>query len=108
MKTYTSEDILNDPNEETIYSLQDTFSGSGIAFKYQLTEEEYNWAVFNKGKYSINDYILDNTDKNKVVTFNDPCELSEVLEADGIPHKAVMLSDDTALQKLFFYLSNND
>jgi len=57
---------------------------------------------------------LDNTDTSRAIkgeytlTFNDPDELSKALWDDGIGYKAVMLSDDCALQKLFFWLNNND
>jgi hypothetical protein len=102
MKTYNSKQILK---KEDLYDLQDSFASSGIAFKYQLTEGEYNWALFIKNKYCISDFVLKNTDENKVLTFNCPFELSEALNNDGIEYKAVMLSDETALQKLFFWLS---
>ncbi len=102
---YTSQQILE---TEELYELQDSFSSSGTPFKYQLTEGEYEWAEFIKNKYAISDYVLDNTDNNKVMSFDCPNEMSKALLEDGIPHKAVMLSDDSALQKLFFWLSNND
>ena len=71
-------------------------------FKYQLTKEEYHWVMFIKGKYSISKYVLDNTDTNLIMTFNSSDELGSVLDGDGMYCKAVMLSDDTALQRLFF------
>lgn len=102
---HTSQEILE---REDLYDLQDSFSSSGTPFKYQLTKGEYEWAKFIRGKYCISDFVLDNTDEDLVLTFNCPYELSEALLNDGMSHKAVMLSDDTALQKLFFWLSNND
>ena len=105
MRIYTSEEILK---AEDLYRLQDSFCSSGKPFKYHLTDGELRWAKFIKGKYSISDYVLKNIDSDRILTFNDPFELSAVLEEDGIDHKAVMLSDDTALQKLFFWLSIND
>lgn len=98
---YTSEEILA---TEELYELQDTFSSSGISFKYQLTEGEHEWAKFIEGKYSISEWVLQHTDDNLILSFNCPYEVSEALEKDGCSHKAVMLSDDTALQKLFFWL----
>jgi len=101
MKTYNSKEILE---SEDLYEIQDSFSSSGIPFKYQLTDGEIEWAKFNKGKYVINDFVLSNTDENNILSFNDPFELSRALFLDGCEPKAVMLSDDTALQKLFFWL----
>ena len=101
MKVYRSEEILN---SEDLYELQDSFSSSGTSFKYQLTEGEIGWAKFNKGKYYINDFVLKNTDDDNILTFSCPFELSEALINDYSPNKAVMLSDETALQKLFFWL----
>ena len=105
MKIYKSEEILN---SEDLYELQESFSSSGTPFKYQLTEGEIGWAKFNKGKYCINDFVLKNTDDDNVLTFNCAFELSEALLNDDSPHKAIMLSDETALQKLFFWLHINN
>ena len=105
MKRYTSNEILK---TEDLYELQDSFSSSGTPFEYQLTDGEYEWAKFIKDKYAISDYVLDNTDNNKVMSFDCPTEMSKALFEDGIPHKAVMLSDDCALQKIFFWLNTND
>lgn len=105
MKIYTSTEILK---KEDLYDLQDSFSSSGSPFKYQLTDGEFQWAKFIEKKYCISDFVLNNTDENKILSFNCPYELSEALENDGVSHKAVMLSDETALQKLFFWLSDND
>lgn len=107
MKIYTSKEVLSE-NDLAVYDLQDSFLSSGTPFKYKLTESEYDWALFIKNKYSISDFVLKNTDENKIMTFNCSFELNEALQNDGINHKAVMLSDDTALQKLFFWLSVND
>ena len=101
MKIYKSEEILN---SEDLYELQESFSSSGTPFKYQLTKGEIEWAKFNKGKYCINDFVLKNTDEKNILTFNCPFELSEALVNDDSPNKAVMLSDETALQKLIFWL----
>lgn len=103
MEIYNSDQILA---EDELFELQDTFSCSGIPFQYQLTDGEYEWAKFIQHKYSISDYVLENTDENKVMTFTDPIEMSQALIADGCHAKAVMLSDETALQKLFFWLAD--
>lgn len=103
MKTYTSKEILE---AEDLYQLQDEFSSSGIPFKYQMTEEEYGWAEFIKDKYCISDFVFRNMDSNLVLTFNCPFELNEALKNDGMHSKAVMLSDNTALQRIFFWLAD--
>ena len=74
--------------------------------KYLLTDGEADW-LFNwvKGKYSIADHLMENiveTDKGYVYTMQS-IELGEALEADQMFPKAVMLSDDSALQAIFFY-----
>jgi len=101
-KIYTSDEILN---KDDLYELQDSFSSSGIPFKYQITEDELQWANFIKGKYCIADFVLNNIDKKGILHFNCPFELIEAIENDGMNNKAVMLSDETALQKLFFWLT---
>lgn len=105
MKIYNSKEILQ---AENLYLLQDEFCSSGIPFKYQITKEEYEWARFIKGKYCISDFVLKNTDTDLVLSFDCPFELNEALSNDGMQPKAVMLSDDTALQKLFFWLADSE
>ncbi len=103
MELYTSDQILS---QDDLYDLAGSFSSSGIPFKYQLTSAEMGWLDFIKGKYAIADWISDNLDFIEgVLTFTDPAPFSEALQEDGCYCKAVMLSDDTALQKLFFWLS---
>jgi hypothetical protein len=101
MELLTSEEILN---AEDLYKLQMSFSCSGIPFKYLLTEGEKEWLTFVSGRYSIADYIKGRLNGD-IVTFSDPEELTNVLQSDGIENKAVMLSNETALQRLFFWLS---
>lgn len=102
MKLFDCNDILS---ADGLWELQGSFCTSMIPFKYQLTEGEYNWAKFVEGKYCISDWVLSNTDENNVLTFDCPAAMSEALQADGCSHKAVMLDDSTALQKLFFWLA---
>ena len=104
LQLFTSKEILE---KDDLYDLQDSFSSSHIPFQYQLTEDEYQWANLIKDKYSISEFVLKNTDENKILILDDPDRLGQILLEDGIPNKAVMLSDDTALQKLFFWLSND-
>jgi len=104
MKTYKSEEILN---KDDLYELQDSFYSSCIQFKYEMTDSELDWLRFVANRYSIADWIFRNLDGNTLL-FNDPYEMSEALCDDGYGYKATCLSDETALQKLFFWLNNND
>ena len=99
MKRYTSSEILAE-NEFPAWA--DDFGTHG-GIKYKLTLKEYGWLKFVRGRYSIADYIDANTDKYGVSIF-DMFEFSKALDDDckGFG-KAVCLSDDTALQKIFFY-----
>lgn len=101
---YTSSEILK---ADDLYELQDTFGSSGIPFQYQMTEGELGWLRVIQGKYSIGDYIHSRLVEN-IVTFDDVEVLSQALADDGIPYKAVMLSDETALQRILFWVSIND
>jgi hypothetical protein len=92
---YTSEEILN--MEDLPSSVRtDTV-------RYQMTDEEMQWYNFVKGRYGIADYIHENTDGQGIISLNDRGRLSKILEEDGIRNKAVCLSDETALQKIFFW-----
>lgn len=103
METITSKEILE---KDELYELQDSFCGSGIPFKYMPTKEEIEWAEFIRGKYSIGDWFFNSLNAQNELVFESPGELSEAINNDGIPFKAVMLSEETALQKLFFWLSS--
>jgi len=102
MNIYTSSEILG---KADLYDLQDTFCSSGIPFKYQMTSGEIAYFKYVKGSYCIADYIESNMDGSGILTFNDCSELSKALKDDGLNYRAVMLDDNTALQKLFFWLS---
>ena len=74
--------------------------------RYLLTDGEAGW-LFNwvRGKYVIADHLIENiqnTDQGYVYTL-DAIGLGEALNDDGMFPKAVMLSDDTALQAIMFY-----
>ena len=100
---YTSHQILK---TDDLYDLQDTFSSSGIPFRYEMTEAEQQWFKHVQGRYSIADWIINNITHENTILFDCPFGMSEALENDQMAPKAVMLSDDTALQKLFFWLYN--
>jgi hypothetical protein len=102
MYIYQSQEILS---LEDLYELQDTFCSSGIPFKYQLTYGEIQWLEHIKGAYYIADWVDENLDENNILTFDDPESLKDAIELDGMTNLAIMLSNDTALQKLFFWLS---
>ncbi len=89
---------------DDLYTLQEEFCSYGQAFTYQLTESELGWLDFVRGRYSIADWIDDNSEGD-LLTFNCAEEMSRALDDDceGFG-KAVCLSDDTALQKLFFWM----
>ena len=87
--------------------------------KYLLTDGEADW-LFNwvKGKYAIADHLIDNIESTltppdelintgkediRYIYTIDTIGLGEALEADQMFPKAVMLSDDSALQAVFFY-----
>lgn len=104
-KIYTSDEILV---MDDLYLIQDQVASLGIDIKYQMTEGEIQWYHFIKGRYSIADYIHNNSVINEngfILTINS--EISKYLDDDvkGLG-KAVMLSDDTALQKIIFWVYN--
>ena len=69
--------------------------------QYRLTEDELHWIDFVRGRYSIADHIDQNM-TDGVYTL-DTHGLGEALDETGMFPKAVCLSDDTALQAIFFY-----
>ena len=69
--------------------------------QYRLTEDELHWLDFVRGRYSIADHIDQNT-TDGIYTM-DSYGLGEALGETGMFPKAVCLSDDTALQAIFFY-----
>lgn len=101
LKYYTSSEILQ---AEDLYELQDTFSSSAVPFYYEMTAGEIEWLDFVKNRYSIAGWI-EKQRKGNVLCFNCATELREVLKDDGMHPKAPMLSDESALQKLFFWLA---
>src|SRR6056297_1202639 len=103
MKIYTSEEILQ---SEDLYDIQDNAS-MGITIKYQLTKDELQWLDFVRGRYSIADYIDKNMEDDvlSIIVY----ELSIYLDYDCKDlGKAVCLSDNCALQRLFFWLYRED
>jgi len=101
IKIHTSDSLKSQDGEfeNYHYQLED-------GERYLLTDGEADW-IFNwvKGKYTIAYHLIQNieeTDDGYVYTM-DPIGLGEALEADGMFPKAVMLSDDTALQAIMFY-----
>ena len=107
MKTYTHEDIQK---MDELYELQESPN-----FEYILSQSEVQWMNFVKGRYSIYDFLMDNfipNDKDEmIVKFSDDniIDMCQALYDDmSCSHigKAVMLSDDSSLQKVFFWLYN--
>tara|TARA_R110002096_G_scaffold227879_1_gene417251 strand:- start:21 stop:329 length:309 start_codon:yes stop_codon:yes gene_type:complete len=69
--------------------------------QYRLTDGELGWLDFVGGRYSIADHLEDNMVEG--VYTMDSYGLGEALEETGMFPKAVCLSDNTALQAIFFY-----
>lgn len=79
--------------------------------KYKLTSGEAHWVLFNRGKYAINDHMMQATkedEEGNLIYEVDTYGMTEALNDDGMNCKAVMLSDDTVLQSIFFYSNNGD
>lgn len=79
--------------------------------RYALTDGEVEW-LYNwvRGKYVIADHLIENiecdedADGNDVYVYTvDTIGMGEALTDDGMFPKAVMLSDDSALQAIMFY-----
>lgn len=102
IKTYTSEEILN---SEDLYDLQDSACSSGIPFKYQMTKGEVEWFYSIIDKYMIANFINRNSTDSFLLTIDDIEKMSKALDCDcpGLG-KGIMLSDETALQRIFFWL----
>lgn len=103
---YTSDDILKmlEGDGSGMMILADAVCSSAIVFNYRLTEGELGWLGLIRGKYQIADYIDAKSDHG-VLTISDADEMSRALDDDCKgAGKAVMLSDDTALQAIFFWL----
>ena len=101
MAIYSSEDILN---ADDLYDIQEMVCCFGQSIQYRLTADEIKWIDFVRGRYSIADYLDENMVED-ILTISDADEMSQALNDDcnGFG-KAVCLSDETALQKLFFWL----
>lgn len=99
---YTSEDVLA---VEDLFEIADLAS-SGIRFMYKMTVGEIGWLEHVKGRYMIAD-VLEGMMESRYgeLVFEDIDLVNRALEADARGMgKAVMLSDDTALQRIFFNL----
>ena len=100
MKVLTSDEILADP--EQLWEC--------VPFEYTLTEGEIHWVYYIEGFYCIADWIQQHSDGNfkLIIDWDAVTEFSKALEDDNTEPKAVMLSDDSALQHIFFYLYSED
>lgn len=81
-----------------------------VPFTYQMTDGEVEWFWYVSAKYCIADWVQDNSDEDFILTIDDDSivTMSKALDDDAMSPKAVMLSDDSALQHIFFYLYNGD
>lgn len=75
--------------------------------EYQLTDGELKWLKFVTNRYAIADHIYENLDNHGVYTV-DTIGMSEALADDGVDYAAVCLSDDSALNAIFFYSNINE
>jgi len=101
-RIYTSEEILA---LEDLYQLQEDSANRGYP-EYMLTHGEVEWWQFVFGKYSISDYMDEFTyedDYGNLILKLDAEAMGKALTEDGMFPKAVCLSDDTALQRIFFW-----
>ena len=101
---FTSEQILNDADDSLMYQIQEDVCSTCKGIRYQLTDAEMGWLEHVEGKYSAADYVRANLDENNILTIEDSFDLTKALEDDNpSAGKAAMLSDDTALQRIFFF-----
>lgn len=103
---HTSESLKaqDDDCDTSHYQLED-------GQRYALTDGEQDWLYkWTRGRYAIADHLIDHIDHDKDEQGNDVCVytvdtvgMGEALTADQCFPKAVMLSDDSALQAIMFY-----
>jgi len=99
-KIYTSDEILK---TDDLYDVQEMICSSGLEIKYQMTDDEIGWLKFIQDKYSIADYFLTTINNDGIVIINSDASIA--MDADNYgAGKAVMLSDETALQKILFWI----
>jgi len=100
METYTSAEVLS---SEDLYDIAEAVRCSCSGIKYRMAEDELGWLGFVRGRYAIADYILENIEGD-VLTIPDSFGLSKALDDDNRGWgKATCLSDETALQRVFFW-----
>jgi len=99
---FTSEEILREVEKGDFFLFDDSFNCCGYV-DYKLTESEQQWMEFVRNRYSIYDYIIDNTNEEGITRFYSE-EFSKALDDDcGGAGKAACLIDTSALQTIFFY-----
>lgn len=84
---------------------QEALSSCG-EFIYEITPGELSWMAFIRGKYSIEKYLSERLVliNGKMAGVKIDSDFSKALDMDCKgAGKAVMLSDDSALQMIFFY-----
>ena len=107
----TGEKIVETHTSESLKALDGNFENFHYQLddgdKYKLTEGESDWLLnWVRGRYVIADHLMEHTKEDEegaLIYTIDTLSLGEALEADQSFPKAIMLSDDSALQAIFFY-----
>lgn len=104
---FTHDEIQTELKKGDFFLFDDAISSYGY-IEYKLTDSEKQWMEFVRNRYSIFDYIQENTDEHGVTKFYTD-ELSKALDDDcGGFGKATCLSDESSLQAICFYLYCDD
>lgn len=104
---FTDKEIQTELKKDDFFLFDDAIMAYGY-IEYKLTNSEKQWMNFVRNRYSIFDYIQENTDENGITRFYTD-ELSKALDDDceGFG-KATCLSDESSLQAICFYLYCDD
>ena len=100
--TFTSGQILTELSNDNCHLFEDAQCSHGY-LDYVLTDGEQCWLDFVRGRYSIADYIDEQTIDGVTRIYFD--EMSAELDHDNgnSGGKAACLSENTALAAIFFY-----
>lgn len=88
--------------EDDMYEIQERICSFGEEVEYTLTEEEQSWLKWVTGRYAIADYLLDRIVEDNIVKLDSDLSAALDMDCEGAG-KAVCLSDDSQLQRIFFW-----